>query len=66
MVNGYLKFCDSKLPGANIYNTYIVVVICPYTKPEMVNKTNPKQGYVFYDTLFKNKKMPTDTSLIPF
>uniref|UniRef100_A0AAU7SSJ1 Capsid protein n=1 Tax=Alphatorquevirus homin21 TaxID=3048423 RepID=A0AAU7SSJ1_9VIRU len=66
MVNGYLEFCDSELPGANIYNTYIVVVICPYTKPQMLNKTNPKQGYVFYDTLFGDGKMPTGTGLVPF
>lgn len=41
-----------------IHSIGLVVVQCPYTFPPMYDKTRPDMGYVFYDALFGDGKMP--------
>nr|UGV43240.1 MAG: ORF1 [Torque teno virus] len=63
-VTGYAEFCESEL-NSEVHNLYICCIICPYTRPQLYNNTDPTQGYVFYDTLFGDGKMPTGTGLVP-
>lgn len=64
MATGYGEFCESEL-NSEVWNLYIVCIICPYTKPQLYSKSNPTQGWVFYDTLFGDGKMPTGSGLVP-
>lgn len=64
MATGYGEFCESEL-NSEVWNLYIVCIICPYTRPQLYSKTKPKQGWVFYDTLFGDGKMPSGSGLVP-
>uniref|UniRef100_A0AAU8H6V7 Capsid protein n=1 Tax=Alphatorquevirus homin21 TaxID=3048423 RepID=A0AAU8H6V7_9VIRU len=64
MATGYGEFCESEI-NSEVWNLYIVCIICPYTRPQLYSKRNPKQGWVFYDTLFGDGKMPTGSGLVP-
>nr|UGV43031.1 MAG: ORF1 [Torque teno virus] len=66
MFYGYVDFIESELGiSAEIHNFGIVCVQCPYTFPPMFDKSNPEKGYVFYDTLFGNGKMPDGSGHVP-
>nr|QOI17555.1 ORF1 [Torque teno virus] len=55
----YHNFVEEELGiSSEIYNSCIIVVQCPYTFPPLYDKKLPKKGYVFYDPLFGNGKMP--------
>nr|UGV43338.1 MAG: ORF1 [Torque teno virus] len=55
----YHNFVEEELGiSSEIYNSCIVVVQCPYTFPPMYDKKLPNKGYIFYDPLFGNGKMP--------
>jgi hypothetical protein len=55
----YHNFVEEELGiSSEIYNSCIVVVQCPYTFPPLYDKKLPNKGYVFYDALFGNGKMP--------
>uniref|UniRef100_A0AAU8H4D9 Capsid protein n=1 Tax=Alphatorquevirus homin21 TaxID=3048423 RepID=A0AAU8H4D9_9VIRU len=55
----YHNFVEEELGiSSEIYNSCIVVVQCPYTFPPLYDKKLPNKGYIFYDTLFGNGKMP--------
>lgn len=55
----YHNFVEEELGiSSEIYNTCIIVVQCPYTFPPLYDKKLPNKGYVFYDPLFGNGKMP--------
>nr|UGV43286.1 MAG: ORF1 [Torque teno virus] len=67
MFTGYADFVESELGlQEEVYSIYIVVVISPYTSPAMYNKAKPNHGYIFYDSLFGDGKMPSGTGLVPF
>lgn len=64
--NGYADFIEQELSiGAEIHNFGIVCFQCPYTFPPCYDKSNPEKGYVFYDTMFGNGKMPDGSGHIP-
>jgi hypothetical protein len=64
--NGYPDFLEQELSiSAEIHNFGIVCFQCPYTFPPCYDKTNPKKGYVFYDTMFGNGKMPDGSGHVP-
>nr|UGV43225.1 MAG: ORF1 [Torque teno virus] len=65
IVNGYADFAESEL-GSEVLAVYVCCIICPYTKPALYNKSKPEMGYIFYDTLFGDGKLPTGTGLVPF
>nr|ANQ39342.1 ORF1 [Torque teno virus] len=48
-----------------IYSVGLVVVQCPYTFPPMYDKNRPNMGYVFYDALFGEGKMPDGRGQVP-
>nr|UGV43328.1 MAG: ORF1 [Torque teno virus] len=55
----YHNFVEEELGiSSEIYNSCIVVVQCPYTFPALYDKKLPNKGYIFYDPLFGNGKMP--------
>lgn len=55
----YHNFIEEELGiSSEIYNSCIIVVQCPYTFPPLYDKKLPNKGYVFYDPLFGNGKMP--------
>nr|UGV43379.1 MAG: ORF1 [Torque teno virus] len=55
----YHNFVEEELGiSSEMYNSCIVVVQCPYTFPPMYDKKLPNKGYIFYDPLFGNGKMP--------
>nr|UGV43327.1 MAG: ORF1 [Torque teno virus] len=55
----YHNFVEEELGiSSEIYNSCIVVVQCPYTFPPLYDKKLPNKGFIFYDTLFGNGKMP--------
>uniref|UniRef100_A0AAU8H4C7 Capsid protein n=1 Tax=Alphatorquevirus homin21 TaxID=3048423 RepID=A0AAU8H4C7_9VIRU len=47
------------------YSIGLVVVQCPYTFPPMYDKNRPDMGYVFYDALFGDGKMPDGRGQVP-
>jgi hypothetical protein len=64
--NGYADFIEQELSiSAEIHNFGIVCFQCPYTFPPCYDKSNPDKGYVFYDTMFGNGKMPDGSGHIP-
>lgn len=64
MATGYGEFCESEI-NSEVWNLYIVCIICPYTRPPLYKKTETPEGWVFYDTLFGDGKMPTGSGLVP-
>lgn len=64
MATGYGEFCESEI-NSEVWNLYIVCIICPYTRPQLYKKTETPEGWVFYDTLFGDGKMPTGSGLVP-
>nr|UGV45127.1 MAG: ORF1 [Torque teno virus] len=67
MATGYAEFIESELGlQEEVYSVYIICVICPYTQPKMYSDNNVNMGYVFYDSLFGDGKMPSGTGLVPF
>lgn len=55
----YQDFVEEELgSGSEILNACILVVQCPYTLPPMYDKQNPNKGFIFYDSLFGDGKMP--------
>lgn len=64
--NGYADFIEQELSiSAEIHNFGIVCFQCPYTFPPCYDKSKPDKGYVFYDTMFGNGKMPDGSGHIP-
>lgn len=64
--NGYADFIEQELSiSAEIHNFGIVCFQCPYTFPPCYDKKEPNKGYVFYDTMFGNGKMPDGSGHIP-
>lgn len=65
MAHGYSDYIDSQLGPTQDHETVgLVCVICPYTRPRLYNNDKPTWGYVFYDSLFGQGKMPDGTSQI--
>lgn len=65
MAHGYSDYIDSQLGPTQDHETVgLVCVICPYTRPRLYNNEKPTWGYVFYDSLFGQGKMPDGTSQI--
>lgn len=64
MATGYGEFCESEI-NSEVWNLYIVCIICPYTRPPLYKKTETPEGWVFYDTLFGDGKMPNGSGLVP-
>lgn len=55
----YQDFIEEELgPSSEILNACLLVVQCPYTYPPLFDKDNPNKGFVFYDPLFGDGKMP--------
>lgn len=64
--HGYADFIEQELSiSAEIHNFGIVCFRCPYTFPPCFDKAKPEKGYVFYDTMFGNGKMPDGSGHIP-
>nr|UGV43038.1 MAG: ORF1 [Torque teno virus] len=64
--HGYADFIEQELSiSAEIHNFGIVCFRCPYTFPPCYSKSTPDKGYVFYDTMFGNGKMPDGSGHIP-
>nr|UGV44216.1 MAG: ORF1 [Torque teno virus] len=65
MCQGYADYIDSQIGDTQDHETVgIIVVICPYTRPQLFVKDRPQEGFVFYDSLFGQGKMPDGTSQI--
>nr|UGV44205.1 MAG: ORF1 [Torque teno virus] len=63
--HGYAEYIQSQLGEFQDHEQVgFVCMICPYTRPQMYNKTSPDYGYVVYDSLFGQGKMPDGTSQI--
>lgn len=55
----YQDFVEEELgTSSEILNACLLVVQCPYTFPPMYDKKLPNKGFVFYDSLFGDGKMP--------
>lgn len=65
MAHGYADYIDSQLGATQDYETVgLICVICPYTRPKLFVPEKPQEGFVFYDSLFGQGKMPDGTSQI--
>nr|UZG89697.1 ORF1 [nabpantry virus 5] len=69
-LHGYPDYVESSLGiSSEIHNFGIVCIYCPYTFPPMTAKSktepNNKMGFVVYDTMFGNGKMPDGRGHIP-
>ena len=65
MAHGYSDYIDSQLGPTQDHETVgLVCIICPYTRPMLYNQEKPNYGFVFYDSLFGQGKMPDGTSQI--
>lgn len=55
----YQDFVEEELgTSSEILNSCLLVVQCPYTFPPMYDKKLPNKGFVWYDSLFGDGKMP--------
>lgn len=65
MAHGYSDYIDSQLGPVQDHETVgLVCIICPYTRPKLFSETKPTYGFVVYDSLFGQGKMPDGTSQI--
>nr|UGV44236.1 MAG: ORF1 [Torque teno virus] len=65
MAHGYADYIDSQLGPTQDHETVgLVCLICPYTRPRLYSQEKPNYGFVFYDSLFGQGKMPDGTSQI--
>lgn len=62
---GYAEFCSKSTGDTAIAYNCRVCVRCPYTEPQLINHSNPSQGYVFYSYNFGKGKMPGGSSQVP-
>nr|UGV44229.1 MAG: ORF1 [Torque teno virus] len=65
MANGYTDYISTQLGNIQDHETVgLICVQCPYTCPPLFVKDAPDEGFVFYDGLFGQGKMPDGTSQI--
>nr|UGV43575.1 MAG: ORF1 [Torque teno virus] len=65
---GYSDYIQTEIGiQQEIQNIGIVCIICPYTVPKLVHVESGKKnwGFVFYDGLFGNGKMPDGSGNVP-
>lgn len=66
LLYNYHEFVQEEMNiDSEVYSIGLVVVQCPYTFPPMYDKNRPDMGYVFYDALFGEGKMPDGRGQVP-
>nr|UGV44628.1 MAG: ORF1 [Torque teno virus] len=66
LLHCYTEYVQEEMNiDTEIYSVGLVVVQCPYTFPPMYDKNRPEMGYVIYDALFGDGKMPDGRGQVP-